>query len=187
MEKSWGFFKYCTKYRSKLLPSNGHSLCLFCLRKAHHVDICPHCACFLNQTRKNRATCLQVALLKLALTLMDATQNSLAPFSCSISHLLLGSDSALKCFSGLVFEFHSPAEKKRKTDRKDKEEKSKKRHHGDSFQERSSSQKKEKHIDIPRVSLVSMLLLLHSSTLQLNCPVTDQPHTHLFRIRPGRL
>ncbi|KAL8183651.1 UNVERIFIED_CONTAM: hypothetical protein K2H54_048175 [Gekko kuhli] len=63
----WGFFKRCAACGSKLAPPDGHTLCLLCLGESHRTDSCQHCANFSNQTRKNRAARLKVALLTSAL------------------------------------------------------------------------------------------------------------------------
>lgn len=79
MEKAakWDFFKRCVCCNGKLAPSDGHSLCLFCLSKGYNIGTCQHCAKFLKQTGWNREACLHHLLLLSASQPLDTKSQSL--------------------------------------------------------------------------------------------------------------
>lgn len=58
MERHWGFLKWCLKCGSQLMPTDGHSQCLFCLGEGCCCDTCPHCLKFFKRTWHNRASSL---------------------------------------------------------------------------------------------------------------------------------
>lgn len=65
--KLWGFFKRCQSSSKKIAPTDGHSLCLFCLGDTHNVETCTICSRFSKQAKRNRAARLGVFLLEQSL------------------------------------------------------------------------------------------------------------------------
>lgn len=165
MERLWGFFKCCTRCGSKLPPSDGHHLCLFCLEEVHRIDACLHCVCFSKQSRKNHAAQLQAALLKLALTLMNIS----VPQMMKLNTLGAIAIQALDSTMPLV----SPSPKKKKKDKRDREEKQRKRH-GNLASEHRQSPKKIRNGNLPQASSVPLIPLLQSLIRQImGSPVGD--------------